>query len=46
VRQRYEKLQQNDLPAVKSFKGSDENDESVEMNGDNDEDEVISAEQV
>jgi hypothetical protein len=46
VRQRYEKLQQNDLPAVRSFKGSDENDESIEMNGDNDEDEVISAEQV
>jgi hypothetical protein len=46
VRQRYEKLQQNDLPAVMSSKGSDENDESVEMNGNNDEDEVTSAEQV
>jgi hypothetical protein len=46
VRQRYEKLQQNDLPAVMSSKGSDENDESVEMNGDIDDDEIISAEQV
>lgn len=40
VRQRYEKLEQNDLPSVKSFKGLDQNGESIEMNGTSEEDEV------
>ena len=47
VRQRYEKLQQNDLPAVISPDRTDEDRDSTDMDQDNDEqDETPSAEQV
>jgi hypothetical protein len=48
VRQRYEKLQQHDLPAVVSSNDSEDDEDSVDMNGDEDNngDEVQSMEEV
>jgi serine protease Do len=49
VRQRYEKLQQHDLPAVVSSNDSEDDEDSVDMNGDDEDnngDEVQSMEEV
>ena len=46
VRQRYEKLQQHDLPAAMSSKSSDEDDDSANTNDNDDEDETQSADQI
>jgi serine protease Do len=46
VRQRYEKLQQKDLPSVISSKGSQEDDESADTNDNDDEDDTQSADQI
>jgi membrane-associated protease RseP (regulator of RpoE activity) len=46
VRQRYEKLQQKDLPSVISLKGLDEDNDSGETNDNDDEDETQSADQI
>ena len=46
VRQRYEKLQQHDLPAAMSSKSSDEDDDSANTNDNDDEDNTQSADQI